>query len=443
MIERRHLINRAIHGWGVVYGYRIAAVAQDAYKGSRSGCLKIGAGLALDPCGRELAQSEAWIKFDDVIVLDKVDENRVRIISKNEFNNWYAANRSPQTRWLLSAHYAEQKTNAVTIKDPCRCEQHEWDHTCETVRYSLQRIPSAKCCDDFDYELNCDCATGPCCEESGDPGKTQATMPHKRGGCRCLCEHLTGWAPEAEYYPLCEIVEPCAHVWVDVRNGVPLACVDLVRDDCDGWTFGEAVEACGPRRLVKSNDLLFDLIRGCDLTYIKNYGWKPWHRQPASIPFSDFADAFAQASNREAEYITEKFWVEFSRPVRRETVQQDCFVMNIISSETDDNWWETARVPIVRVEMAGKDPLIERATIVVDGRWLRGTVRSDSSRFQNKATRVELEVRGDFIIDCNGQMVDANGNGTPGGTFISTFLVEAAPESGPDRKTEERIKGVS
>ena len=41
-------------------------------------------------------------------------------------------------------------------------------------------------------------------------------------------------------------------------------------------------------------------------------------------------------------------------------------------------------------------------------------------------TWVEIEVRGDFILDCNGQPVDANavgraaaptGNGTPGGTL--------------------------
>jgi hypothetical protein len=103
-------------------------------------------------------------------------------------------------------------------------------------------------------------------------------------------------------------------------------------------------------------------------------------------------------------------------------------------------------VPIVGVEMAAGD-LIDRATIVVDRRWFNGTVGgkdgNTSSRFQTGATRVELEVRGDFIVDCNGQMVDANGNGTPGGTFISTFLVDAAPEGTPYQKNEERFKGVS
>ena len=138
MLERRHLLNRAIHGWGVVYGYGITAEAPVACKQGRPARLKVGAGLALDPCGRELLQSEARIEFDDVILLERNDENRVRIIPKDEFKKLDAANPAPQGCWLLRVHYAEQKTDPVTIKDPCRCENHEWDHTCETVRYSLQ-----------------------------------------------------------------------------------------------------------------------------------------------------------------------------------------------------------------------------------------------------------------------------------------------------------------
>jgi hypothetical protein len=50
---------------------------------------------------------------------------------------------------------------------------------------------------------------------------------------------------------------------------------------------------------------------------------------------------------------------------------------------------------------------------------------------------VEFEVRGDLIVDCNGQTVDANsfglcpapsGNATAGGTLLSTFKVEPARE---------------
>lgn len=46
LLGRRQLLNRAIHGWGVVYGYPITV--------AEAGWMSIGAGLALDECGREL-----------------------------------------------------------------------------------------------------------------------------------------------------------------------------------------------------------------------------------------------------------------------------------------------------------------------------------------------------------------------------------------------------
>jgi hypothetical protein len=424
-LERRRLLNRAIHGWGVVYGFEIAKAP--------SGSLLIKPGLALDKCGRELLQvEELSLAVDDVPVIDKAGRHLdlASALRPAQSAPGTAPISLPAECWLLSAHYAEQDTEEVKAGDPCHCEHMEWNYTCETVRFSLQSMDCAECCKEPECELNCQCPPEGWCQQPDSAGR--------RGGRQCLCDYATRPSPG----PACGSLEPCGSVRVDCHNGVPLACVKIVKDQCGEWSFGD-VDACAPRRLVKRNDLLFDLIRGCDLTTIENYGWRHWHRRSLPpVPFSEFADAFAQASGYETKYVTRDFWVKFSRPVRRETVQQDCFVMTVISSEADDRWWETSRVPIVQVQMADAD-LIELATLVVDGPWLRGTVRSDSSRFQNKPFRVELEVRGDFIIDCNGQAIDANANGTPGGTFVSTFLVDAAPESVPDLKRQELIKGVS
>src|SRR5258708_3296561 len=55
LLERRRLLNRAIHGWGVVYGYAVKPVrAANCRTEDASGALEIGPGLALDECGREL-----------------------------------------------------------------------------------------------------------------------------------------------------------------------------------------------------------------------------------------------------------------------------------------------------------------------------------------------------------------------------------------------------
>src|ERR1051326_8907633 len=52
LIERRHLVNRAIHGWGVVYGYGVDVHTPEAGSDDvPSDSLDIGPGLALDECG--------------------------------------------------------------------------------------------------------------------------------------------------------------------------------------------------------------------------------------------------------------------------------------------------------------------------------------------------------------------------------------------------------
>jgi hypothetical protein len=226
--------------------------------------------------------------------------------------------------------------------------------------------------------------------------------------------------------------------------------------------FGTDLEVCGPRRLVKRNDLLFDLIRGCDLTRISDFGWKEWHRQETAIPFNQFADAFGPGAGQQSQYVSKKFWVEFSRPVRENTLRADCFAMTVLGAEREGGWWLVFRVPIVAVDTSGFDPEpgdppghVRGAAIVVDGPWLDDAVRGRRTIFYGGETRVEFEVRGDLIVDCNGQTVDANsfgmfrvptGNATAGGTFLSTFRVEPARDL-PTRPNptygSDPVKGVS
>jgi hypothetical protein len=461
LLERRRLLNRAIHGWGVVYGYAIAfSDRTDNRREPASSRLTIGPGLALDSCGRELLQScKISVSIDDVIFIDdagrRVDPEKALAGLEPP-----RSNKAPDTRicWLLSAHYTEQSSGGQSVADACGCDRHEWDQTCETVRYSLRRIDCGECCAGDGCELHCDCGTGPCCDseptirdprsveaKDGSPGRDPDHRPFKRGGCRCLCDHLTRLGPGEDCGGvLCEVEEPCGRVRIDLGHGVPLACIELVLDDCDSWTFGVDVDACGPRRLVKRNDLLFDLVRGCDLTRISAISWLPWHRTENAVTFSDFSAKFGPSGYQQAEYVTE-FAITFSRPVRKKTVRTDCFAITVLSGEAEGGWLDPQRVPIVRVETRPhpKDPdLVTDARLVVAGGWVEDGLRGRHSVFVADATWVEIEVRGDFILDCNGQPVDANsvgltpaptGNGTPGGTMLSTFRVERA----------DRTKGAS
>lgn len=419
LLERRWLLNRSVLGWGVVYGFAVSGT---------SGRLTIGPGLALDECGRELLQcGEQQVAVKDILVVD--DQGARSDLDKAIFT-WSNSSGTPPEKvcWLLSAHYAEQSSGPVMVSDGCGCDHEEWERTCETVRYSLRPIDCADCCKANECKLHCDCATGPCC---GDDVAGAAHTP-KRGGCRCLCDYLTRREPGPDCCPLTEeIDEPCGHVRVDPKHGVPLACVHLVGDSAKGWTLTGEIDPCGPRQLVKGNDLLFDLIQGCDLTRILHYGWEEWHR--GSVDFDAFSKAFDAPT---------KFWVEFSRPVRTESLRPDCFAMTAMSEERRSGWWQVFRAPIVDVEPDQSanqkgDPAdcVRRATIVFADRWLKDEVTGATNLFFGSPTYIEIEVRGDFIVDCNGRTVDANaagltkvppGNGTPGDTFLSTFTVAPA-----------------
>jgi hypothetical protein len=441
-LERRRLLNRAIHGWGVVYGYALKSTAANGYRtGADAGGLEIGAGLALDACGRELLYTRATtLKVSDAILLD---ENGMRMDRSAE------GAYGPEACWLLSAHYAEQRVGPVRLNDPCSCERNEWEHVCETVRFTLRRVDCDECCRSFDCELECGCGAGPCCEEPTgaepyrpgyerhEPGTEAAVKnPVRRGGCQCLCQHLAEWS-DTECDRLQGVDEPCGHVRVALRHGVPLACVRLRKDDCDAWQFDSWIEACGPRRLVKRNDALFDLIRGCDLTRISAIGWAPWHRASEPVEWADFRDSFSDESLPSPRRGREQtYWVEFSRPVRKDTVRPDCFAMTVIAAEDEAGWGEARRVPIVDVETvdaSGPRPgLVTRATLVFDAGWISDAIESRKKIFNQNDTQVEIEIRGDYIVDCNGQALDANavglspaptGNGSPGGTFVSIFRV--------------------
>jgi len=479
-IVRRRLINRAVLGWGVVYGFALS----DARQHGRGGELDIGEGLAFDLGGRELIQThETTVSIDNLLVLDGGIPKRADGDLNGRFEGLKCG---ADDCWLLSAHYAEKRIGHVTIKDPCRCDREEWDRICETIVYSLKLIKCDECCKPFECDLHCCCPSSHCCSEKdreleecserasklheeyadrrreyeeGSPAELARVEEeyekrldeeaekrreiegrrHARGGCSCICEHLTGIELSAECVRMTD-VDDCTHA--DLGNGVALACVKLVKDECEKWSIGEIVDACGPRRLVKPNDLLFDLINGCDVTRIDGVGWWKWHRREQPVPFNRFLKALGGDGDVDQEEVpTEDFWVHFSRPVRADTLTRDVFTMAVMSDQTEGCWREYYRVPIVAVDCDGRekgDPpgTARRARIVVNGGWLSDGVMGRGSVFWHGDTHIEIEVRGDLIEDCLGQTVDANARGRspfptgsdgPGDTYISTFTVCRRP----------------
>lgn len=420
-IARRRLLNRAIHGWGLAYGFALEI--------GEAGQLACGPGLALDRHGRELFRSAPGL----------VPPGEIYLPRRGCEGAGQATDEADPARYLLQAHYAERPVDKVRVDEGCGCGESEWNHLCETVIFSLEPF----CGDEA-----CACAEPGCpppgCGTDGCHGVDRLDRgPHRR-----LCEWLGG----REF--------PCAGPDLCRWNGfeaalndpVPLACVTVSFDSCGHPVFRSISDGCTPRRLVKTNDLLFDLLRGCDLARISEVSWAAWHRRPEPVPWKDFRSMFPCKEQGEKAKppagragglaVATRFAFAFSRPVQTATLTPDCLAMTVLVVEDRTGWVNTLRVP---VEALLPDPEREgdpagttrRVAVGVNADWCDDEICDRTTVFRHGAACVEIEIRGDLILDCGGQAVDANtrglcaaptGNGTPGGTYLSAFRVSPRPE---------------
>lgn len=415
-IGRRRLLNRSVLGWGVVAGFGLTLRKAGE---SAIAKLELAPGLALDRHGRELElRATTWLSPANLLLLSD-DACRVQALGKLEHG-----------RYVLAAHYAERRVGDANLREGCGCEEPEKNFVCETIVFSLRRLQEAPCpCGDAECSRSCACS----CSSSCPPG---------RGPHACLSRWLEAIELEGDGPGLCE--------WQGLyvaMAAVDLAClvVGPTEDRCLPFQVEALDDDCSPRRLVKSNDLLFDLLRGCDLTRITNVSWSNWlQRPPKDVAWADFAAMFRDESDSKYETKADGrtgFTLDFSRPVQLDTLLADAVVMTVCTVEQSTGWRLVRRVPIVelRSEPIGAElpaGTTDRVRVYVKASWVRDELRGDrESWLSERKFHVEIEVRGDLILDCHGQAVDANaisnrlpsGNGTPGGTYLSTFRVSAKP----------------
>lgn len=387
-VERRRQINRAVHGRGVAQGFSVKP-------STPAGKLVISPGIAFDEHGRELVQLEPFeLTAKHVWISEKLREQAM----------------TGNLLCQLSAHYAERPEDRVKVCESCGCPRDEWEYRRETVGYSLRVIERQTC--DAAQKLD-----GRFCAEPGDCNR--APVLGDRGPHHCLAEHASSEWPTAAP---CDMEEQSSGLLVDRGQGVGLACVALEWDAaCAELRFGPDVTCSHLRPLVKSNPLLYDLIRGRDLTRIEKISWHDWHRKDAPVPFVSFADRL-QGRGQDG------FWLKFSGPVQRDTVTPDCFLITATFVDDNTGWGKCMRLPLAGAKYDDTDHTVH---LVPDGDWVRDEIISVRSGFKSDSL-LEIEVRGDFILDCHGQAIDANargkavpptGNGTPGGTFLSAFRV--------------------
>lgn len=518
-LERRRLINRAVLGWGVVYGFQLSqperlAAARSAepvaeapkadqpaplaepapakdrpardpdeddpeeeYLDDEAAAPETPAQQAPVPSAPEpprLPEGPYPLEVSDGMGLDRLGREVVRLhdrtigrrntflLASGEDGHLVARDLTKLEtggRYVLAVHYAEEQVGEAVPAHLCGCGRPERPYVRETAVFSLRPADKHEHKEGLaakdDGDCGCGCAEAPCPDDCpdcvADACEGERRGPHAR---------LGDWVAERE------VAQPPSHLhsWgrfgVALHERIDLACITIEApaDDCDPLGVLSIDDATGPRRLVKNNDLLFDLIRGCDLTHISETSWSDWHRRGPDNPVKwvDFRGMFDRETeiSHSEDIVTcrTEFVVSFSGLVKRASIGTDVVSMRVLPVEGADGtgWALNYPVPIFFVDSTPANgnpssPLTDRMRIEVNAAWVFDEMsRKGLSIFRDEhGFYVEIEVRGDLIEDCSGLPVDANvrglravpsGNGTPGGTYLSRFAVEAMP---PRRRDPE------
>jgi len=464
-IQRRRLVNRQMLGWGVVSGFRVTPAEGEI--GGQD--VMIGEGVAFDPQGRELVACEPVQLREpgDVIWLTRGRSGLERGQPPKEPVTTLPANGQAQSadpeaeaaakdgsangtqqrddgnHYLLCAHYAERRIDRVVIKEGCGDPVCEANHICETVVYSLTAMadcpPGLASCPASAWQPGPDGADihkwerpdgegAPLLAALGDrgPHRTLAgwSMNRSEGGATC-CEPALDKGRDGFAF--------------DPGAGVPLACVTIGYRCGDPYVTG-VVDSIGPRRLTRPNDVLFDLIRGCDLTRIKDVGWRKFlAAADDKVAFEDYSAMFVggRSATRTPPPVDTRFWVLFSGPVQTASLSPHVITITLLHWDSDDAVRLMRRLPVTGIKVAptqpGDPPGSTRAFVpIVHGSyWLEEIFSTASAYDEREGTIVEIGVRGGLVVDANGQLVAAGGGyletrpGWPGSDFISAFTVNA------------------
>jgi hypothetical protein len=516
-IGRRRLLTRAIAGWGVAFGFELG-FEEKADSTTRQ--LSCGKGLAIDQRGRELHRSASGpLVCKDIVLDDNLKATKPSTPVTCLLQAHYCERKTDPLRTSGSCDCGEEEWNHVCedvifslklLGDQTCPSSEDFCIACECPTREPFSEPNVSAdggggadgVDGANAANAAGAADPPIVANVADPAipanaaeakdavqnvsdsmstntstagglNLHPSNPtyandHDRGPHSRLCEWQTGKA--GKIIPADDGKPPsCLAGCVSWEDGVALACVKVHFDACNHPVFDEIVDACTPRRLLKTNDLLFDLIRGCDLTRILHVSWlDEAARSPANnnVPLAEQAaeagrepdmPEFAWETVRERfgqpkpgkTPVTTRFTVTFSAPVQVATLTARSVKMTCYFTSHCHRWITARGVPIVgwdcdapyeckadpKDKSRDPDTTTRCARIVVDEKWWEINISGKSSELSCAETTVdiEIEIRGDFILDSRGQAVDANpvgprmvpsGNGTPGGTHVSMFRIK-------------------
>jgi hypothetical protein len=407
---RQQLLNRAIHGYGVVVGFGLVVGSDGGTLNLHRGCLELTDGLALDRHGRMLLWRGGRIGIEDLI----------------------GPRPAAAGYYTLSAHFACRPPLA-DVCSPVSSDRSQWSKEgvvftlregCSDVDRDCPHHPSGSCVGPDEYL---------CRRTGGLPGHRRDTVRVsddvgwllRRPGELCPTD-VDGW-----------LYDP------DPRVAVPLACVEICDladreqdPDCEPC-FGfcpSAPRSCEVRPFVYRNPLLYELANRCDvaLSRVEWISWKDWIDRgwKERIPWAEFAQRLRTDEPG--------MKIRFTRPIQVATIHPASIFFAALTHERNSDYWERHQVPMRLDPIDDDGGLAWGVALVPDQDWLSAEVTGRRSSLFGGA-RFELTIRGQLLRDECGQVLDArpvglpdgHGQAMPGGDFISVFRVRRRRDDGP------------
>ncbi|HEX3035147.1 MAG TPA: hypothetical protein VHT73_08440 [Thermodesulfobacteriota bacterium] len=390
--EKRWLINRMISGWGVVCGLDVKPKEGETNK------VIVTPGLAIDCCGREILVCE-----EKTVELIPEECDCCKKEKKKEEQG------QEKKEMVICLEFYECKAEPINLP-PIACDQKEKGEF-NRIRdsYKIRVKPKSE----VDLQDQC---------------KEFCPLEHKDKTVQhYLCEELKEGCCECPEHPCLVLAEVTITQSEDPQNPYTIE-----------------IDKCSNRRLVYTNNLLYDLIH-CyhgDLPHVTDINWKDGTTlNGAKIKWEDFNDGIYNDGV--------KVW--FDRKMNEETINENTFLFLVKMEDEDTGNYRYDHVPgevsYDYEESTGKSV----ATFKFTSEWI-ADVYLGYSRVREKGGEFKVVLKSDFIMsaDENGKPVKAldgnfiggrlpSGNGTQGGDFESWFFVEAKPEQAKEQKKGSRV----
>jgi hypothetical protein len=392
--EKRWLINRTVHGWGVVCGLDVKPTEDN--KG-----VEVTPGLAIDCCGREiLVCGDAEDRYVPLIP----EEHECDLLLKEE------EQQNVDQLIAICLEYDECKQEIVNLPFiACdEIEKHEFNRIRDSWKITPIRIPE----EFWDKPL-------PFCQIKGDKEKSLHSY---------LCEKITEGCQQC---PVCRCII-LAVVTVDENGEV------------------KEIDTCNHRKLVYSNQLLFDQI-SCyhgDLPRVINIEWSD------TLAASKTGVQISEQIEQTAEEPVGSTWIHkqdipwddfikknglkvtFNKIMDRGSINKHTFLIAIIIIEHSTRYRLIKYVPSQEIKFTDNDEEgTTSATFKFEESWIEDElVDKDRSAITQSREGADFEIilRGSSIFSIEGKALDGSfsgefpsGKGTQGTDFKSWFHVES------------------